>query len=369
VRGKLGDVSSESEEVPERPRLVHPVYLDVPMMVSFLAALRGGVAFEDTMTRRGTRTVGKERELGAKVRLPPLASLLGFDASGRMGRSEESEASEETQAVRQHTASSLFNALYDALEEEQLLRRVEAATDLAAVSPGDVVEIAGDFIGNPLEPVVAFFKQAVPYFDIAQEMSGEASIDLESAHAELAVETAAAEDLRERAGKADRSGNPAMKVRAVELRQQAADREREVTERYEVLKAAVEQASEAQEQAVGIRMLSQVSDDLATTPVHDTVINAGDLKAVLTMSAEFFTDATRAHLRAGVFRAVGKVTRILDHADELNLLRRTVLGAADPTISRDMITGTVEEGSLRLETFDPIIRAPAIQVLPLAVFV
>lgn len=362
-------MSSETKDVPERPRLVHPVYLDVPMMISFLAALRGGVAFEDTMTRRDTRASSKERELGAKLRLPPLASLLGFDASGRMGRSDTAEASEETQAVRQHTAASLFNALYDALEEDGLVKRVEAAADLAGVSPGDVVEIAGDFVGNPLEPVLAFFKQAVPYFDMTREATGPPPMDVEAVQAELAEAVAEAEELKKRAATAARSGNPAMKARAVELRQEAAKRQRQADEGMEAIRIAVEQAAQRQQQTLGIRMLGQVSDDLATTPVQDTVINARDLKAVLTMSAEFFTDTTRAHLRAGVFRAVGKVTRILDHDDDLNLLRRTVLGVADPDIGRNIIMGAVEEGSLRLETFDPIIQAPAIQVLPLAVFV
>jgi hypothetical protein len=339
------------------------------MMISFLAALRSGVAFEDTTTRRDTRTSNREREAGAKIRLPALTSLLGFDASGRMGRSDTAEASEETQAVRQHTAASLFNALYDAFEEDGLLRRVDVAADLTAVAPGDIVEIAGDFVGNPLEPVLAFFKQAVPYFDLAQEVPGVAPIEVETLESELAEAATEVKELKRRAESAERSGNPSMKARAVELRQQAAEREREVSEAREAMRAAFEQAAEHHQQTLGLRMLSQVSDDLATTPVQDTVINAGELQAVLTMSAEFFTDTTRAHLRAGVFRAVGKVTRILDHDGELNLLRRTVLGAADPSIGRSIILGAVEEGSLRLETFDPIIRAPAVQVLPLAVFV
>lgn len=362
-------MSPESEHVQGRPRLVHPVYLDVPMMISFLAALRGGVTFEDTTTRRDARTSSKEREVGGKVRLPPLASLLGFDASGRMGRSQGEDASEETKAVRQHTAASLFNALYDALEEEALVKRIEAAADLASVTPGDVVEIAGDFVGNPLEPVVAFFKQAVPYFDMAREATESAPVDVATVQAGLAEAVAAVDELNERAARAERSGNPAMKAQAIDLRQQAAERQRDTEQGMAALQAVTEQAAEHQQEALGIRMLGQVSEDLTTTPVQDTVINSRDLKAVLTMSAEFFTDATRAHLRAGVFRAVGKVTRVLDHGDDLNLLRRTVLGAADPKIGRDMIMEAVEEGSLRLETFDPIIRAPAIQVLPLAVFV
>ena len=211
-------VASAEDITPSRPLLVHPVYLDVPMMISFLAALRGGVTFGDTLTRRDARTDSKQREAAAKVKLPSLGSLLGFDASGRMGRSEETEASEETQAVRQHTAASLFNALYEALDEEGLLRRIESAADLTDVATGEVVEIAGDFVGNPLEPVVAFFKQAVPYFDMAREASDMPPPDVGKLYAEVAQVQVEAEELSDRAAAAGRSGNPAMKAQAVDLR-------------------------------------------------------------------------------------------------------------------------------------------------------
>jgi hypothetical protein len=342
------------------------------MMISFLAALRGGVAFEDTLTRRDARTSSKEREVGAKVGLPSIVSLLGFDLSGRMGRSEGAEASEETKAVRQHTAASLFNALYDALEEEELVKQVETAANLLDVSPGDVIQIAGNFVGNPLEPVLAFFRQALPYFDMAQETEGKTerpAVDVEAAQAELAEVREEAMELSERASKAERSGNPAMKAQAVDLRRRAADRKRQADEGLAALEHAAGVAIEKEQQAFGIRVIHQVSEDLRTTPVQDTVINAQDFKAVLTMSTEFFTDATRAHLRAGIFRAVGKVTRVLDQHENLNLLRRTVLGAMEPNIGRDLVTSAVDDDTLRIETFDPIIEAPAIQVLPLAVFV
>ena len=66
-------------------------------------------------------------------------------------------------------------------------------------------------------------------------------------------------------------------------------------------------------------------DDLANAPVHDTVLKGSGLRTVLTVSSEFFSDATSASSRAGIFTAVGKITRILDADDKINLLRRTVL--------------------------------------------
>jgi hypothetical protein len=116
-------------------------------------------------------------------------------------------------------------------------------------------------------------------------------------------------------------------------------------------------------------MVGQAFEDLSRAPVHDTVIGGPDFEAVLTMSGEFFTEATRAHLRAGTFTVVGKVTRVLQGDDELNLLRRTVLGAMGTQAGTDLISGFVKDSKLDLDTFDPVIRAPAVQLLPLAVFV
>lgn len=339
-------------------------------MISFLAALRDGVAFEDTTTRRDSQSTLRNREGSARVRLPALGSLLGFDASGRMASSRQGETSEEVMAVRRHTEASLFNALYAALTEDELLRGVSEPADLADIASGDVVELSGDFVGNPLEPVVAFFKQALPYFDIAGTVEAAPTADAEALVAESTAAEAEADDLARQAANAARSGNPATKAQGVEIRQRADAQRVRATKLLEAADAALSVVRGQQEQLMGVRLITQVGEDLETTPVQDTVMIAdGGLKAVLTMSAEFFTEATRALLRAGAFRVVGKVTRVLTQGDDVNLLRRTVLGAAGPDVGRDMLKGAVQEGELQLETFDPIIQAPAVQVLPLAVFV
>ena len=230
--------------------------------------------------------------------------------------------------------------------------------------------MSGDFVGNPLEPVVAFFKQALPYFDFAGEAEAAPAGHDDELAAEITTAEAEAADLARQATNAARSGNPATNAEGVEIQRRANVQQAHAKELREAADARLTLVRGEQEQLMGVRVITQVGEDLATTPVQDTVMMAsGGLKAVLTMSAEFFTEATRAHLRAGVFRAVGKVTRVLTEDDDVNLLRRTVLGAAGPDVARDMLKGVVQEGELQLETFDPIIQGPAVQVLPLAVFV
>lgn len=52
----------------------------------------------------------------------------------------------------------------------------------------------------------------------------------------------------------------------------------------------------------------------------------------------------------------------------INLTRRTVLGAASPAIAQNIVTGLKTE-DMKLEVPDPIVAAPALQVLPMAIFI
>ena len=341
------------------------------MMVSFLAALTGGVSFEDETRRRSGTATEREREASAKIRIPSLISLLGFDASGRMGRRDQDEAGEEIRAVRQHTAASLFNALYETLRDQNVLQRILSTEDLSKLGPGDVVEVTGEFVGNPLQEILGFFAQAIPYFAIGQsgeELQKAAQVDVAAVQAQVNALIEEAQKLKNEAAEAKRSGNPARRAEVADLDQRAAGMEAQAKEATDAAMQALGPLLQLQQQQGGIRMLEQMRNDLATAAVHDTVIKGPGLQAVLTMSAEFFTDSTSAYLRAGIFTAVGKVTRVLGAEDKINLLRRTVLGAAGPEFGRQLIENATTE-ELKIETFDPIIEAPAVQILPLAVYI
>src|SRR4051794_36353767 len=94
--------------------LRYPLYLDVPMMVSFLATLQNGVSFEEKIQMRtgSKRQTSGSSEVGAQgPSIPGLASLLSFDLRGKLSIERGNERSEELEVVRQHTEASLFNRL------------------------------------------------------------------------------------------------------------------------------------------------------------------------------------------------------------------------------------------------------------------
>ncbi|MGI8729901.1 MAG: DUF6414 family protein [Solirubrobacteraceae bacterium] len=104
--------------------------------------------------------------------------------------------------------------------------------------------------------------------------------------------------------------------------------------------------------------------------VRDVVLTGPeDLKAVLTPSTEFLTDRTTDSLLGGRFRVLGKVTSVLSVGEIINLTRRTALGIAGPELARGLVEGFTSDNDIFVEIGDPIVEAPALQVLPLALFV
>jgi hypothetical protein len=68
-------------------------------------------------------------------------------------------------------------------------------------------------------------------------------------------------------------------------------------------------------------------DELAESAVQDFVLAGPEsIRAVLTLSTEFFSEQTGAYLLAGDFTVVGRVTRVLRPGENINLTRRSAFG-------------------------------------------
>jgi hypothetical protein len=321
-------------------KLLHPVYLDVPMMVSFLAALTEGVSFESETTLQTGTSGDRTKGGGVGIRVPAISSLLGFDASGRISRSEHDEENQQIRAVRQHTAASLFNALYAVLSTSDSVAFVNDRSDLDGLAPGDMAVVNGDFAGNPLLDLLSFFARAMPYFALteqSEEVRAASQYDFEAATQEVATLQGETHRLRNEAQKAARSGNPSRSAEADQLEQQAAALEGQFQDMLGVATKHLEVLQQWQVNNRGLLMVNQMREDLAQTPVHDCVLKTSTFQAVLTLSAEFFTDTTSAFLLAGVFTVIGKVTKVLGNGEQINLMRRTVLGPAGADFARNMI--------------------------------
>ncbi len=317
----------------EMLELIHPVYLDTPMMVSFVAALEGGVAYGDERTHRLLTATDRDREAGGRFGIPLLSSLLSLDMSGRLAAKDHHEGAEEVKVVRRHTEASLFNLLRHRLVADSQILAVTDRTQLAQTTPGQLVEVSGDVVGNPLEQLFNLMRRILPYMGLDEE--------------ELRKPRKAKVGNR-------RSGNPAKRAQAEQRQQGRADTDETEDMSFEEV----------------IRMLFIMRDDLDNAAVRDLVLTGpDDLRAVLTLSTEFLTDQTTDYLLGGRFTVLGKVTSVLAEDETINLTRRTALGVAGPDTARDMVESFTSDNELFVDIGDPIVEAPACQILPLALFV
>lgn len=326
----------------ESSQIAHPVYLDEPMMLSFLAHLEGGVSVEQEETARETGA----RERGAKARAGARAKFWGvadatLDTEGSTSRRDESAT--ESKSTKHHTAASLFNLLYFYLREDEKVVPVAAPADLEGLKPGQIVQFHGEYLGNPLEDTLAFFSSLLPYIQEQEQAQREA--------AETALRQAQPK-------KAAKSGNPARKATA------AQDNSSEITDA-----GAAAIAGAASSNDLGVKMLMRMWDDIASAPMHDLLFRTtGELNAIVTVSSSYFTNSTKEYLRAGEFSVIGKVTRVIQDGQQVNLARRTVLGVTGPETARHLLND-LKDGAFELELEDPIVSGPAVQLLPMAVFI
>ncbi|MBB5130566.1 hypothetical protein HNP84_000254 [Thermocatellispora tengchongensis] len=307
--------------------LAHPLYLDTQMMVSFLAFLDGGVAFETEAIDRTTKGREIKGEGGGKFKIPSIGSFFGGEANANLLASGKSEDSSEYKAARQHTNASLFNFLYSYLHDDEQIVTIDKPEHIDSLTPGQLVEISGRYVGNPLEDILAFIAQILPYLD---EMSNGGKGATSSARR--------------------RSGNPAKRGT-----NQAPEQ-------------ALESASSTQEELTK-KLLIKMRQDLDESPVHDVLLETpSNIKAVLTVSSLYFDTTINEYLRAGEFTTLGKVTRVLGEGETINLTRRTVMGVTGSDEARQVILSMNNTG-LNLGASDPIVNAPAVQILPMAIFV
>jgi len=296
--------------------LSHPVYLDLPMMLSFLAALEGGVIVAEDKTETASETSLRAASATAGLRARLLAvGSANMSGSGSLNQSETNSAVSQIQ--RQHTAASLFNALLATLREDGQIADLQESKQLSSLRVGDMVEIDGAFRGNPLEDILAFFAMVLPY--VEPEATAKAN---------------------------PKSGNPAQRAAA---------------------------QKPAAESGIGhdvIRMFHLMAKDIAESPVHDLLFQTeSGLPVIVTASTEFYEPATVEYLRQGTFRVVGKVTRVLGGDDAINLARRTVLGLASPDVAGGLVDAARAMEDVNLQVADAIVTGPAIQILPLSIYI
>lgn len=317
-------------------QLAHPVYLDTEMLVSFLASLEDGVSYSSEVAERYSAGSDREGEGAGKVSLPSLATLLGLtlSAEGRYKRRSSNEEGVESKFVREHTAASLFNRLRLRLADTPGgLTSISAPEQFSDISDRGLVELEGEIIGNPLKQVLDLLSAIGPYFGLEIDQPD--------------TETQGSQQTSKRAAKRSGSGSGRVPQLATLPDQGSAD----VTlqDLLRILKREVERS-----------------------PILDLLLeNSEGVKAVLTVSRSLLSPEVEAYLIGGRFRAIGKPSAVIEAGKSISLLRRTVFGFGGRQLADTMFgdfNKSVEESGINMSLAAAVIDGPAIQILPLAIY-
>ncbi|MDI5968619.1 hypothetical protein POF50_004540 [Streptomyces sp. SL13] len=317
-------------------KLTHPLYLDTQMMISFLAYIEGGVSLESEETIKSEGSKEKKGSGSAKIKFPTLSTILGLEASATAELASKNGETRELKEARHHTSASLFNALYDYLDGDDQIRRVTKVEELPDLKPGQLVEISGRYAGNPLEHLLALFNQWFTYFP----------------NGEPEPEEGRSRQRRQGGGNRGRGSGQG-----------------QVTTPEQAMIAAAQRAEEQQLEYFK-RLMQQMKEDIDNSPVHDVLLERPEgIRAILTVSSDYYSTKTNEFLMAGEFTALGKVTRVLGAGDKINLARRTVFGTAGEAAIEELVNGVANTPEIHVDAANPVVESPALQILPMAIFV
>jgi hypothetical protein len=96
-------------------------------------------------------------------------------------------------------------------------------------------------------------------------------------------------------------------------------------------------------------------------------------KVVLSSKIDYFSDKNASEIIDGEFHVIGKVIRVLDsNSAPINLLRKTGIGSLNADLFWDQFSKAfeeVEKAGINIPKLTREIRGPALQVIPIAIYI
>lgn len=123
------------------------------------------------------------------------------------------------------------------------------------------------------------------------------------------------------------------------------------------------------------KFLSGIRSSLEQADIRIFIVDLADssgYKAVVSLFNEYLRDRSMTELTRGEFRLLGKISRnIPGEAEGVDLLRGTAFGGLSDTILTEVLAGfgQAKAQGLNIPDVETKIRGPALQVIPIAIYV
>jgi hypothetical protein len=298
--------------------LIHPINLDVPMLVSFAAAVQGGLSLASEVTEEKKRSTSGSGNLSAEFSLSNLFKTL-FDAEAKTNI--EGRLDSETQLVRKesrsYTEASIAIILYHQLKSQKgSILEVTNIEDIASLPVGALVEVPGTIEKNTIDSIVDY-----------------------------AV--------------------------ALDILSSMAENQTPVTNPQQTSKKGFAAVPKKQKSDIA-RLAECLDQDRKRTPISNVMLRTKDsteMNVIISLRTANIRDLTLSELHKNNVRVVGKVTRVIPEGEKMISFENYGMAMINQDVLSQLFTGITSTDYFAGELSDFVVSGPAVQILPLMIFV
>lgn len=297
-----------------------PIYLNEKVVFDLLAIIEDGFSHISEVKTSSSNQSDINGEVSSSIKSSNiLSNLFGVTLSGEVKGDSKNIESEENKKEKVHTNVSLFSKLRKILIDEQILKNnLSNKFDINDIKTGDFIEIEGTLKKSPmLETMGTFIEVFSTFWNFAKEEP--------------------------------QLGNK---------------------KRFKTQKSENEKIFE---------QMKILYDDLVKTNTIDLlldIMNSNNGKALLSVQLNHFINGFESELMDGKYRILGKVIKIIDENDSINLFRKTSFKVFQDTVLNALIGGinnsiNNEESNsygIKIPKIVSQVSGPGIIVIPIAIY-
>ena len=315
--------------------LIIPIYIDTNALLDLLASVEEGFSIVEKITSRNTHSRNSDQSGGANAGtefgIPNILNLIKINLNGSFNWRQSRDAGEERASERYHTYGSLLQRLRATLLDYGMVKELNGSAEAwDGIEPHDFVELRGRFRLNPLIDSIGTIERMIGLFELF-------------AQAQTTVSNTKANRSKPQIVSSGSSPNPFDQISPNQMKQIRT-----------FIRGMLEQL---EKKDIRITVI-----DLHNTSPH---------RAVAYLFTEYLRDQSMTELQNKEYKLLGKVVdKVSGSSDSIDLLQGTALSGFNETIISNLVDSLNQPNSpLKLPKIETKITAPALQVIPIAIYV
>lgn len=304
--------------------LIVPVYVDTNALLDLLASVEGGFSLVEKVSSRSSMSSEKDKsalvEGGTEFGIPNVLSLLKINLGGSLSAKRGEESGEERETVRYHTYGSLLHRLRSYLEAQKMVKTLDVNDDVwESIEASNFIEVKGIVRPNPLADSFGRIDRLI---GIVQLVSG---FEISSSG-------------QQSSGKGGKKLSD--KSQMTQIRQ----------------------------------FIKGILSDIEKENIRTFVVDIQSQRrgsAVVLLYTNYLRDQTMTEIEHKEYRLLGKVVRKIekDSEETIDLLRGTGLGGIGKETLDTLLAPFNQLEGMNLPEVKTEVRGPALEIVPIAIFV